>query len=222
VVQITGTSTTEIMSQKLVTDFVNQSGADNVVFNSENNVELREKTKILGKNESGTEYEIIGLNEYTIDDAVYDQVEIGSESVHLNLNTNEDPTYGERITVDTPNGKKQVAYTDDTTVEEGTWTPSLSSRNGTNPTYTVEYSNAKYKRVGNMCYITFHGKWNITGAGTDYACVTGLPFVAANGINGQGLATKECYGGISGDTLIVGFVPDNNSRIDIRPPAKSS
>jgi hypothetical protein len=89
---------------------INGLNENNVVFNNSNNIELREKTKILGKNETGTEYEILGLNEYEIDEETYDQVEVGGESVHLNLNTNDDPTYEERVTVDAPSGKKIIAY----------------------------------------------------------------------------------------------------------------
>ncbi|NDV45801.1 hypothetical protein D0T49_01890, partial [Paludibacter sp. 221] len=45
-----------------------------------------------------------------IGETVYDQVEVGSEHVHLNLNTNDDPEFGTDITVDTPNGKERIAY----------------------------------------------------------------------------------------------------------------
>ncbi|NDV47855.1 hypothetical protein D0T49_12440 [Paludibacter sp. 221] len=41
---------------------------------------------------------------------IFDQVEVGSEHVHLNLNTNDDPEFGTDITVDTPNGKERIAY----------------------------------------------------------------------------------------------------------------
>ena len=84
-----------------------------VTFDSAGNIELKEGTKILGTNESNTQYEIIGLNEYEIGGNTYDQVEVGSEHIHLNLNTNNDPTYGTHPTVDTPNGKEIVAYASD-------------------------------------------------------------------------------------------------------------
>ncbi len=87
--------------------------SDVVKFNDEDNIELREGTKILGVASDTTEHEIIGLNEYDISGTTYNQVEVGSETIHLNLNTNNDPNYDIHITVDTPQGKKIIAYTDD-------------------------------------------------------------------------------------------------------------
>lgn len=82
------------------------------------------------------------------------------------------------------------------TISSGTWTPTLASRNGTNPTYSVYYKYARYYRINNLVYITFHMKVNISNQGTDYACVKGLPFTASNNMNSQSLALHECYGGI--------------------------
>ena len=82
------------------------------------------------------------------------------------------------------------------TISSGTWTPTLASRNGTNPTYSVYYKYARYYRINNLVYITFHMKVNISNQGTDYACVKGLPFIASNNMNSQSLALHECYGGI--------------------------
>lgn len=73
---------------------------DYIKFNSDDNVELRYKTKILGVAKDNTQHEIIGIGEY---DEI-EQVEVGSETIHLNLNTDD------KITVDTPNGKEVVAY----------------------------------------------------------------------------------------------------------------
>ena len=82
------------------------------------------------------------------------------------------------------------------TISSGSWTPTLASRNGTNPTYSVYYKYARYYRINNLVYITFHMKVNISNQGTDYACVKGLPFTASNNMNSQSLALHECYGGI--------------------------
>lgn len=86
---------------------------------------------------------------------------------------------------------------DDYSVASGTWTPAFSSRGGTNPTYSVYYRYGSYCRINNLVYVSFHMKANITGQGTDYACITGLPFTAASGMNGQALALHECFGGTS-------------------------
>ena len=82
------------------------------------------------------------------------------------------------------------------TISSGSWTPTIASRNGTNPTYSVYYKYARYYRINNLVYITFHMKVNISNQGTDYACVKGLPFTASNNMNSQSLALHECYGGI--------------------------
>ena len=44
---------------------------------------------------------------------VRETVEIGSTSEHLNLRTNNDPVYENKITVNTPGGMKQLMYTDE-------------------------------------------------------------------------------------------------------------
>ena len=82
------------------------------------------------------------------------------------------------------------------TISSGTWTPTLASREGTNPTYSVYYRYAMYYRINNLVYISFHMKANISNQGSNYACVRGLPFTSSNNMNGQGLAIHECFGGI--------------------------
>ena len=82
------------------------------------------------------------------------------------------------------------------TISSGSWTPTLASGKGTNPTYSVYYKYERYYRINNLVYITFHMKVNISNQGTDYACVKGLPFTASNNMNSQSLALHECYGGI--------------------------
>lgn len=100
--------------------------------------------------------------------------------------------------------------------EEGSWTPEIRSRSGTNPTYSTLYRYAYYKRFNNLCYVSFHGKWNITKAGTDYACVTGLPYVSRGSLNGQALAFHEMFGAISTDPTRCGIIPDNSSCINLQ------
>ncbi|MDR0823899.1 MAG: hypothetical protein LBN74_02320 [Prevotella sp.] len=79
-------------------------------FDSDGNLVLPKGAKILGTAHDNTTHELIGLNEYQIDDETYDQIEIGSETIHLNLNTNNDPNAGVHVTVDTPNGKETISY----------------------------------------------------------------------------------------------------------------
>lgn len=100
--------------------------------------------------------------------------------------------------------------------EEGSWTPEIRSRSGTNPTYSTLYRYAYYKRFNNLCYVSFHGKWNIANAGTDYACIMGLPYVSRGSMNGQSLALHEMFGTISTNPTRCGVIPDNSSRIDLQ------
>lgn len=100
-------------------------------------------------------------------------------------------------------------------IGSGTWNPVLSSLEGTPPTYTTEYYNASWYRISDLIFISFHMKCNITSAGTDYACVDGLPFTAKNGVDGQALATRESFGSIGSSTGSIGIVEDNTTRLRI-------
>ena len=101
-------------------------------------------------------------------------------------------------------------------VSSGTWTPVFASTD-TAPTGTLQYRYAKYYRIGNLCFITFHMKETITSAGTGYARISGLPYTSASSLDGQGLAIRECSGGITCNaTDTVAFIPDNSTYINIQ------
>lgn len=57
--------------------------------------------------------------------------------------------------------------------ESGNWTPSINAK-------SVSYSNrvGYYERIGNIIYIFCYMLLSITNAGSDYAKVSGLPFAA--------------------------------------------
>ena len=103
-----------------------------------------------------------------------------------------------------------------TTFNEGAWTPNIGSKDGANPTYAIQYRYARYKRFNNLCYVSFHGKWTISNAGSDYACITGLPYASASGLNGQSLAIHEMFGAITTNPTRTGVIPDNSTRIDLQ------
>ncbi len=117
--------------------------------------------------------------------------------------------------------------------ESGTWTPTLNCYEGsTPPTYTTDYSYSKYYSIGDLVYVTFHGKFNITNAGDGYACVSGLPYVAGTNMNGQGFSMRECYGAITpnsgtSDSSSTGTggmlsINDSSSLVTIRDASGSS
>ena len=98
----------------------------------------------------------------------------------------------------------------------GTWTPLPKSRSGTNPSYSTNYSYAYYKRINNLCFIDFHSKWYINSAESDYACISGLPYVASSSNNdGFGLTIRECCGAITTDSsgVCTAFIPNGTSYI---------
>ena len=111
--------------------------------------------------------------------------------------------------------------------ESGTWTPVLqcyTDTSYTNPTYTTNYSYAKYRMIGDLVYITCHCKYNITNAGSGYVRIGGLPFTATNGCDGQGFALRECYGAIQeGGTGVgsTGAIDDNSTKIIVRESSGS-
>lgn len=61
--------------------------------------------------------------------------------------------------------------------ESGNWTPSINAT-------SVNYSNrvGYYERIGNIIYIFCYMVLSITNAGSDYAKVSGLPFAANSGL----------------------------------------
>lgn len=84
--------------------------------------------------------------------------------------------------------------------EIGVWTPQLSSNGGTAPTYTTYYCNAMYHRIGHIVFVSMHGKFKITNAGSGYAIIKGLPFTLKTDDSSikYGFATAMSSGAISG------------------------
>lgn len=128
-----------------------------------------------------------------------------SAEFHSLTNFESDANFNSTTTI---NGERVI-------FEGGLWTPSIRSINGTNPTYIVQYRYGRYKRINNLCYITFFGKWSISNAGTDYACITGLPYVSSNEMVGQALSLNQIYGAINRNPTRTGIIPDSSSRIHL-------
>lgn len=76
-------------------------------------VMLKEHTRLAVLDENDTGHLIAFLGEYETRGETYKQLELGSTTTHTNLNTNADPAAGVRPSVDTPEGKKFLSYTDD-------------------------------------------------------------------------------------------------------------
>ncbi len=101
-------------------------------------------------------------------------------------------------------------------VNYGIWTPILASKDGTDPAYNSIYCDALHFSIGNLVYITFKAKFNISNPGTGHACVKGLPFVASDRVTGQSLSCSGLYGAISINPGGAGFIPKLQSYIELR------
>ena len=101
------------------------------------------------------------------------------------------------------------------TYQSGTWTPTLGSTGSTQPTYTKEYAEGRFVRIGELCYITFYGKWNITATGSSCACINGLPFKGYTAGSEQAFALREASGITNGRT-IVGKIDAGKKRIELK------
>ena len=76
--------------------------------------------------------------------------------------------------------------------EEGTWTPAIRG-SGTAGTYQLALANGFYTKIGRsvtiVCDVQFAG--SITGGGTGYLQITGIPFSNASSIGSQGAVRSE-------------------------------
>jgi hypothetical protein len=91
-----------------------------------NNIIVRKNRKILGTKANGSQALIAEYGIYNEGQgSQFEQVEVGSETEHLNLNTDENGASGNHITVDTKDPqtqaavKKVIAYMDDLPPEPG-------------------------------------------------------------------------------------------------------
>lgn len=111
---LTSTSATDALSANQGR-VLNEKIALSLSYNEDGNIEVKQGAKILGTESSGAEDVMLWLATYTLPDGTkYQQLEVGSTHIHLNLNTNDDTEdYGHHVTVDTPSGKKTIPYVDD-------------------------------------------------------------------------------------------------------------
>lgn len=93
-------------------NLITVNAKDILAYDNDGNVVLKRKTKILATHPDNSTHELIGINEYTIEGELYLQSEIGDPAVHLNFNTNNDPTFGVNPSVDTPLGKRIIEVTE--------------------------------------------------------------------------------------------------------------
>lgn len=101
-----------------------------------------------------------------------------------------------------PTGWEEV----DGLIESGTWTPVLQCRdNETAPTYTTRNVLAHYRKIGDLVYVEFYVRGNITqlNGTSNYIEIGGLPFTNhAAGFGQQALAIGVIYDLTSSDNNV--------------------
>jgi len=95
----------------------------------------------------------------------------------------------------------------------GTWTPTLASHTGTNPTATYSYRVGTWYRMGDLIYIECHIKCKISSAGTGYCKIAGLPVSLTS--YSQAIGTAETYGctNLGNGNHVTGIVEANYLRL---------
>ena len=103
-------------------------------------------------------------------------------------------------------------------MEEGVWTPILTTVEGIAPTMTYIVQRGKYKKIGNMVYISVFIKGNITAlnGSENYAKITGLPYLAKNYMQENILNVGVLYQMLENDTNANVLVLDDIMRVQIQ------
>lgn len=84
-------------------------------YDTDGNVVLKKRFKLLGTDENGDTYLLIALNRYPSEDGSNKYAtEVGSTKIHLTLNTSEESKQGNKVQVDTPSGEKTRGYSEET------------------------------------------------------------------------------------------------------------
>lgn len=98
-------------SSSVLSDFVFKTSILPQTINSDLILGLN---KILsGLRPDGTAYSLLSAITLAEGAAVRPAVRVGNPNVHLNLQTSNDVNHGDRVTVDTANGRKEIAYVSD-------------------------------------------------------------------------------------------------------------
>ena len=101
--------------------------------------------------------------------------------------------------------------------EKGSWTPTIGSSGSQAPTVSYGYRYGVYYRIGNLVFIACHIKMSISNAGSNYACIKGLPYTCSAGCDKYGLSLVEEYNATKiGDGDPRGFVVQGLNEIYLR------
>lgn len=141
-------------------------------------------------------WELLGIQKVDLSN-YYNKTEVDSLLSNKADNSTLTNSYYNKTTVDSLLSNKA----DKITIQTGTPSIRLTNRSdggttATNPTYTTTYSYGYYKRIDNICFITFAIRAEISNAGTGYATLSGLPFTAMDNAGDQALAVQDISGAL--------------------------
>lgn len=99
--------------QQMLFNILNNS----VTYDAAGNIVLKYGTKLLFEDATGATHHALSMPDYPLTGGDNGEVahyfEVGNTFSHLNLNSDVDPEHGTHGTVDTPDGKKEIAYVED-------------------------------------------------------------------------------------------------------------
>lgn len=103
-------------------------------------------------------------------------------------------------------------------MKEGIWTPILTTVEDIAPTMTYIIQRGKYKKIGNMVYISVYIRGNITAlnGSENYAKITGLPYHAKNYMAENNLNVGTLYQMLENDTNANVLISDDIMRVQIQ------
>lgn len=141
------------------------------------------------------DWELLGIQKVDLNN-YYDKSEINSLLSNKVSNSTLTNDYYNKNSINSLLANKA----DKVTIETGHPSIILTNRSdggsATNPTYTTTYRYGHYKRIDNICFITFAIRAEITNAGTGYATLGGLPYTAMDDVGDQALAVQDISGAL--------------------------
>lgn len=197
VVQTTGYNTDKVMSQKAVTDIVNdkfdKSSIDNYYNKSETDNLLNDRINInkIAQDVNGSNADYV-VSQSAIKSALDGKI----DKSWIKQTTGNDTAWimSQKAVTDALDGKMdKIAH------ETGIWTPTSGvytddDHEGTNPIGHYDNRHGYYERIGNICFISFSLDFDLGSNSVGSVILGGLPYSAASGNPSQTLTVSRLYG----------------------------
>ena len=103
-------------------------------------------------------------------------------------------------------------------MEEGTWTPTLTTLEGKAPTMEYSIKQGTYKKIGKLVYLSFYIRGKITKLnGTDnYAVITGIPYSSSKTMMESILNVGGLYQMLESDTNVNALINGDIIRVQMQ------